>query len=115
MAAGGMALALTTLGAVFIARPRDAARLFGIPAGRDSRPYVRALGFRDIALALMLATGARNGSPGLRSVAGAAALIPACDYLLVTRLNPRARAQRALHVISGVSLLAIACMAPFRR
>lgn len=111
MRAGALALAgaFAGLGVTFLAAPRAASRLFGLPRNDiASRPYVQALAFRDLGLALAVGLAAGRGR-GLDSVAAGAALIPLLDATLVARRRGRGGVpSAALHLISAAALLAVA-------
>lgn len=110
-AARGLSAGLLGLGLLFLARPRPAARLFGIPnQGGDS--FVRALGLRDLALAAGLATASLGSRRALALTAGLAAMIPAGDMILVgSARRGRAKGSLVLHGLSLAALGAIACLA----
>ena len=81
--------AFLVLGIGFASAPRFGAWLFGIEAAEGSAlAYVRALGFRDVALALyifgLIALGTRRG---LSVVLAASLVIPACDVALVLSVS----------------------------
>lgn len=116
----GLAAALLALGAAFSARPRLGAAVFGLPRrGRDALPYVRALGFRDVALAGAIGVLALKASPrALGLLCGASAVIPLADMALVGgRRGPSAALPLALHGASAGVLtgLAVALLRPRRR
>jgi hypothetical protein len=73
------------IGALLIAAPRPGAQLFGIPAvHEDGLVYVRAVGFRDLALALYLALLTLWASRrALAILLAATVLIPVLDFVMV--------------------------------
>jgi hypothetical protein len=106
------------LGAVFLVlgvglciAPGPGAWLFGIEAAdRTALAYVRALGFRDIALSLyifgLLSLGARGA---LSVVLATSIIIPACDIALVAALTGTTSAgSLMLHLAAAFVLLAVA-------
>ena len=98
------------LGGLFIASPASGAAIFGIPAPSGvSAGYLRAIGFRDVALALYLGSLACFSTrQAVCLVLGASVFIPVCDVILVWTSGTAAPWQIALHVVSGVSLALIA-------
>ncbi|WP_238178971.1 DUF4267 domain-containing protein [Methylobacterium oxalidis] len=84
--------------------------MFGIPAPSGvSVGYLRAIGFRDVALALYLGSLALFSTRrAVCLVLGASVFIPVCDVILVWTLGSAAAWQIALHVLSGVMLALIA-------
>ncbi len=105
-----LALAFLAIGIFFVAAPRPAATLFGIAAQGLAEPYIRAIGFRDLALALYLAgltfLATRRA---VAIVLGASVLIPVCDItlvLLTTGLS--SPGSLALHATGGAALAALA-------
>jgi hypothetical protein len=106
-----LAFAFLSIGVLFIAAPRPAAILFGIPAeGPAAEPYIRAIGFRDLALALYLAgLTLLSTRQAVSTVRGASVLIPLCDIalvLLTTGLS--SPGSLALHAVGGTVLAALA-------
>ena len=98
------------LGLVFVLAPAPASALFGIPASEAAHPYVRALGFRDLALALylfgLLIWASRRA---LRIVLGASVLIPACDVVLVASVTGLSHPlSLSLHAGAGACLAGLA-------
>lgn len=98
------------LGLVIIAVPRPASILFGIAAeGEAALAYVRALGFRDLALSLYLLVLPGTSLRASRRLLGLSAVIPAGDFALVlaesgfSTLLPL-----LLHAASGIVLLILA-------
>ncbi|WP_336489302.1 DUF4267 domain-containing protein [Methylobacterium nigriterrae] len=98
------------LGGLFIAFPTAGAAIFGIPAPSDvSAGYLRAIGFRDVALALYLGGLALFSTRrAVCLVLGASVFIPVCDVILVWSSGSAAAWQIALHVVSGAILVLIA-------
>jgi hypothetical protein len=97
------------LGCVFLSKPRQATRLFGIRSREPDLDYVRALGIRDIVLAAGLIQASRGGEASLRVTAGLASLIPIGDLALLARSRYRRGAVApGLHVLSSLTLAAIA-------
>lgn len=97
---------------LLIAAPRAGGALFGIPAADPALPYLRALGFRDLALALYLAGHVLRGDRGgLRLVLVASALIPVCDVVLVAaHQGLSAWLNLLLHVAGAAALLGTAAL-----
>lgn len=102
------------IGILFVAAPEPAANVFGIPAHRAAHPYIRALGFRDLALALYLAGLVWTANVGaLKVVLGASVLIPICDVaLILTHAGWSAIGSIALHAAVGIVLAALAWSCP---
>jgi hypothetical protein len=98
------------LGGLFIVSPSAGAAIFGIPAPSGvSAGYLRAIGFRDVALALYLAGLAcfsTRRAVGL--VLSASVFIPFCDIILVWISGSAAFWQIALHGVSGAGLVLLA-------
>ncbi|HYE43597.1 MAG TPA: DUF4267 domain-containing protein [Caulobacteraceae bacterium] len=116
----GLAGALLALGAGFTARPRLGAAVFGLPRQDEAAlPYVRALGFRDVALGAALAALALKASPrALGLLCAASALIPLSDMALVgSRRGREAAVSLGLHGLSAGVLtgLAVALLGAGRR
>jgi len=105
-----LALAFLAIGVLFIAVPRPAALLFGIPAGSEAEPYIRAIGFRDLALALYLAgLTLFSTRRAVATVLGASVLIPICDLALVMLTSGLSSpGSLALHATGGAVLAALA-------
>lgn len=103
--------AFLLLGLGFCIAPERGAWLFGIEAAdRTALAYVRALGFRDIALSFyifgLLPLGARGG---LSVVLATSIIIPACDIALVAALTGTTSAgSLMLHLAAAFVLLAVA-------
>ena len=106
-----LGVAFLVLGVGLCIAPGPGAWLFGIEAAdRTALAYVRALGFRDVALSLyifgLLAIGARRA---LSVVLAASMVIPACDIALVAALTGTTSAgSLMLHLAAAFVLLAIA-------
>ncbi len=98
------------LGGLFIASPASGAAIFGIPAPNGvSAGYLRAIGFRDVALALYLVgLACFSTRRAVCLVLGASVFIPVCDVILVWSSGTAAPWQIALHVVSGGSLALVA-------
>jgi Domain of unknown function (DUF4267) len=98
------------LGSLFIVSPSTGAAIFGIPAPNGiSAGYLRAIGFRDVALALYLASLACFSTrQAVCLVLVASVFIPLCDVILVWMSGSAAFWQITLHVVSGASLVLIA-------
>ncbi|HEX2726626.1 MAG TPA: DUF4267 domain-containing protein [Beijerinckiaceae bacterium] len=81
----GLAALFLWIGLLLAAAPRVGAQLFGIPSlDDDSLAYVRALGFRDLALALyIVALTLWTSRRALAIVLGITVLIPLLDFGLV--------------------------------
>jgi hypothetical protein len=103
--------AFLVLGVGLCIAPGPGAWLFGIEAAdRTALAYVRALGFRDIALSFyifgLLAIGARRA---LSLVLAASIVIPACDIALVAALSGTTSARSLmLHLAAAMVLVAVA-------
>ncbi|WP_246687828.1 DUF4267 domain-containing protein [Methylorubrum extorquens] len=98
------------LGGLFIASPASGAAIFGIPAPNGvSAGYLRAIGFRDVALALYLVgLACFSTRRAVCLVLGASVFIPVCDVILVWSSGTAAPWQIALHVVSGGSFALVA-------
>ncbi|WP_455985226.1 DUF4267 domain-containing protein [Methylorubrum extorquens] len=98
------------LGGLFIASPASGAAIFGIPAPNGvSAGYLRAIGFRDVALALYLGgLACFSTRRAVCLVLGASVFIPICDVILVWSSGTATPWQIALHVGSGASLALVA-------
>jgi hypothetical protein len=105
-----LALAFLAIGILFVAGPRPAAILFGIPAEGPAEPYIRAIGFRDLALALYLAGLTLLATRrAVATVLGASVLIPVCDLVLVMLTTGLSSpGSLALHAAGGIVLAALA-------
>ncbi|AWN50171.1 hypothetical protein DK419_21400 [Methylobacterium terrae] len=103
-----LALAFLALGALFLAVPEAGALIYGIPEPAGSgRTALRAIGARDIALALYLAGLALFSTRrAVAVVLGASLVIPACDLALVA--GSAAWWQVALHALSAGVLALVA-------
>lgn len=108
--AGVFAALFAGLGLSILAAPRTGASVFGLPAGGQALPFVRALAFRDLGLAAIFALAAKNPRHGqVGAVALGASVIPCLDAVLVARRRGhRALPALALHALSGAALLAVA-------
>jgi hypothetical protein len=109
--AGGLALAggLFAMGILFLAAPRAASRVFGLPRDDGALPYVRALSFRDLGIAAALALATRGPRRSLATLAASLAVIPLADAALVAkRRGRRAWAPLVLHAASAAGLLSLA-------
>jgi len=98
------------LGAMFVAYSRAAADFYGIAShDRAALFYVRAIGFRDLALAAyLLGLSALGGRRALAIVLAATIVIPMGDIALLI-LSGTAR---AIHfILHGASLLCFAGLA----
>ena len=98
------------LGALLILWPQAGSVLFGLRT-QDALAlaYVRALGFRDIALSLYLLVLSRVAPRACRAVLGISVLIPACDLTLVmVERGGSAPGSLLLHAASGICLAALA-------
>ena len=98
------------LGALLIAWPQAGSALFGLETDNDlALAYVRALGFRDIALSLYLLVLSMVSPRACRVVLGVSVLIPACDLLLmIVERGGSAHGSLVLHALSGICLAALA-------
>jgi len=106
-----LAAAFLGIGLLLIFAPRWGAALFGIPGETEpAQSYVRALGFRDLALALYLVgLGLFVSRAALSFVLGASVLIPDCDLALVASTQGTAAAgSLVLHAAGGACLAALA-------
>ena len=107
----GLAAVFLLLGLLLVVAPRWGAALFGVPAPEVfARAYVRAIGFRDIALALYI--GALTLFATRRAlclVLGLTVLIPVCDVALLMALRGLSSpAHLALHAVSAVCFAGLA-------
>jgi hypothetical protein len=102
------------LGALFIAAPAPAAAFYGLPS-RDPAAlfYVRAIGFRDLALATyLLGLTSAKQHQALAIVLAATILIPVGDVALLASSD----AGRTIHyLLHGASLLCFAGLALWTR
>ncbi|MCC2978025.1 DUF4267 domain-containing protein [Sphingomonas sp. PL-96] len=102
------------LGSLFVAMPGIAASIYGFPS-RDPAAmlYVRAIGFRDVALAAYLLGLAVTGQrKALSVVLTGTTLIPVGDLLLLASSG----AGRPMHyLLHGASLLGFAALALWSR
>ena len=102
------------LGGLFVAAPVPAAAFYGLPTGDPAALfYVRAIGFRDLALAAYLLglTYARQRR-ALTIVLGTTLLIPIGDLALLASSS----AGRPIHyLLHGASLLCFAGLALWSR
>ena len=101
--------AFLILGIGFAAAPQVGAWVFGIGAADGTAlAYVRALGFRDVALALyifgLIAYGARRA---LSIVLGASLVIPACDVALVLSVSGWSSVGQVFVHLAGAAALAV--------
>ena len=108
-AALSLGSAFLALGIGFAAAPRVGAWIFGIEAEPGSTlAYVRALGFRDIALSFyifgLIAFGTRRG---LSAVLAASLVIPACDVALVLAVSGWSSIGQVFVHLAGAASLAI--------
>jgi hypothetical protein len=105
-----LAAAFLAIGILFIAAPRPSAVLFGIPAEGPAEPYIRAIGFRDLALALYLAgLTLLSTKRAVATVLGASVLIPICDIaLVVLTTGLSSPGSFALHAAGGTALAILA-------
>ena len=105
-----LAVVFLALGGFFIAVPVRAAILFGLPAPEnEGLAYIRAIGFRDVALGLYLLGLLLWSSRGaVRVVIGASIVIPVCDVVLVTLVTHGAAIwQIAVHAAAGLCLAGV--------
>lgn len=106
----GLSAVYLCLSGLFIVAPTTGASIFGIPApGNVGDAYLRAIGFRDAALALYLAGLACFSSRrAVGIILGATILIPVCDVALVLSVCTAAWWQIGLHALNGVFLIVMA-------
>jgi hypothetical protein len=104
----GLAAVFAGLALLFVLAPSIGAAIFGLPAPEGvAVGYVRAIGFRDAALALMLAgLGWRARQSAVVLVLRVSLVIPACDFVLVASSGP-SNWPIALHLASGIVLLSL--------
>ena len=106
-----LAAAFFLLGVLFVLAPRAGAALFGLPAPEGlGLGYVRAIGFRDLVLALYL-TGLTlvASRRAVALVLGLTIVIPACDTALLIAVTGFASpGHLALHAGTAVILAALA-------
>ena len=104
-----LAAGMLLIGAVFVFAPRSGAALFGVPAPEGpGEAYLRAIGFRDLALSLYIAALALCGSRrSLGLLLGLTVLIPACDVVLVAAVSGLTW-PLALHAGTGAVFAALA-------
>jgi Domain of unknown function (DUF4267) len=108
----GLSMAFLLIGALFILAPRWGAALFGIPAPEDrGLAYVRAIGFRDLALALyIVGLTLFSSRRALSTVLALTVLIPVGDIgLVATVMGLSSPGHLALHGVSAIcfALLAV--------
>ena len=106
-----MAGVFLLIAALFVAAPALGAAVFGIPAPDGAGlAYVRAVGLRDLALALYLIGLARFSSRRAAGVVLAATVVlPVGDALLVlAREGPSSPGHLLLHGLSGACCAAVA-------
>ncbi|GJD54039.1 hypothetical protein OPKNFCMD_6819 [Methylobacterium crusticola] len=109
----GLSAVFLCLGALFVAAPTLGASIFGVPAPGDiGDAYLRAIGFRDAALALYLAgLACFSTCRAVCIVLGASTIIPICDIGLVLAVGTAAWWQIALHALSALCLIIVtACV-----
>jgi hypothetical protein len=107
----GLSAVFLLLGLLFIAAPRWGALLFGIPVSEgEAFSYVRAIGFRDVALALYIAALALWSTPrALSLVLGLTVLIPVLDLALLISVRGLSSPEHlALHGVSAVCFAGLA-------
>ncbi len=105
-----LGLAFLGLAALFIALPGPASTVFGIPQDDlVAQAYVRALGFRDLALGLYLvALILTHQDRAARWVLGLSIVIPVMDFGLVLVMSgTSAFLPLLLHGLSGAVLLGL--------
>jgi hypothetical protein len=108
-----MAGVFLAIAALFVAAPALGAAVFGIPAPDGAGlAYVRAVGLRDLALALYLLGLARFSSRrAVGVVLAATVVIPAGDMLLVlAREGLSSPGHLLLHGLSGACCAAVALL-----
>lgn len=107
----GLSAVFLLLGCLLIAAPRWGALLFGMPAHDDTAAnYVRAIGFRDLALALYIAALALWSTPrSLSLVLGLTVVIPVLDLALL--LSVRGFASPGHLALHGASAACFAGLA----
>lgn len=105
-----LAVVFLCLGGLFIVSPSAGAAIFGIPAPSGvSAGYLRAIGFRDVALAIYLTGLARFSTRrAVGLVLIGSVFIPVCDIILVWMSGSAAFWQIALHGVSGAGLVLLA-------
>ena len=99
------------IGGAFGSAPRFGAWLFGIETAEPTAlAYVRAIGFRDVALALYIFGLIAFGTTRTLSVVLFCSLvIPAMDLILVSRVaGASALFQMAVHLAGAATLLTVA-------
>lgn len=98
--AAGLGAAFVVLGIVAVARPRAAARGYGIAAeGPLSQSWAAAAGWRDaVAGAMILAVSA------IGAVVLAAVLIPVGDVLVLARARVRSAASYGPHAAAAAAM-----------
>jgi len=113
---GGIAVAITLMGARYLLDPGPAAAGFGIPGsfgerGQDSA-WLSVKGVRDIAMAIVIATLVINGAPRLLGWQMLVlALIPVADGAIVLRSSgPKVVAYGVHWATAGVMLCVAALL-----
>jgi len=104
----GFAGVLLGLGLLFVGWRTAGAAIFGLPVeSQSARPYLMALGFRDLGLGsalILVSLFSTRKATGL--VLAATAIIPFCDMgLLLWENGWSAGPSLALHGLSGVLLV----------
>jgi hypothetical protein len=107
----GLAAVFVLIGALFILAPVWGAALFGIPAPEGlGQAYLRAIGFRDLALGFYIAALTLFSTRrALVIVMCVTVLIPVCDVVLVAAVRGLSSpGHLLLHAGSGFCFAAIA-------
>ncbi|NNM74804.1 DUF4267 domain-containing protein [Enterovirga aerilata] len=104
-----LGLAFLLVGLCFVAAPRLGAVIFGIEAAEPAAlAYVRAIGFRDLALALYIfGLAAAASRRALSLVLAASLVIPACDIALVLSVAGWSAMPQLLIHLAGAAALGL--------
>lgn len=110
LSVGALSGVFLLLGGLFVAAPVPAGAVYGLPTTDEAALfYVRAIGFRDLALAAyLIGLTLTRQHRALTAVLGATVLIPLGDLALLVSFGAGRPINYLLH---GFSLLAFAALA----
>jgi hypothetical protein len=104
-----VALAIIVIGALYVSRPRDATRSFGLPLPEDGANiawWLRLKGVRDIASGLaVLAMMVWGGPHMVGIILLVEALIPIGDMLIILAAKGSARAAFGMHGLTALLMI----------
>lgn len=108
-----VAVAFFLLAALFILSPAQGAAFFGLATeDRTALFFVRAVGLRDLALAIyLLALAHSGGTRPLAILLAGTTVIPAGDLVLLSNTDEASKANSLLHGASLVLFASLACWA----